>query len=128
MSGWLGSALVAAAVLVVVWGVLALLARTLPAGLLRDIAGFLPACVGLARRLWRDPDVPRSARLVLVLAALWVLSPIDLVPEFLPVVGLLDDVVVVALALRFLARRTPRDVVLRAWTGDPGLLERLSGP
>jgi uncharacterized membrane protein YkvA (DUF1232 family) len=50
-----------------------------------------------------------------------------LIPEFLPVIGPLDDVVVVALALRYAARRVPRSVLLEAWPGDPGLLERLIG-
>jgi uncharacterized membrane protein YkvA (DUF1232 family) len=58
---------------------------------------------------------------------LWCASPIDLVPEFLPVVGPLDDVVVVALALRYAARQTPRDVLVEAWPGDPGVLDRLLG-
>jgi uncharacterized membrane protein YkvA (DUF1232 family) len=60
-------------------------------------------------------------------AGLWVLSPIDLLPEFLPVIGPLDDVVVVALALRYAARRVPREVLLEAWPGEPRLLERLIG-
>jgi uncharacterized membrane protein YkvA (DUF1232 family) len=57
----------------------------------------------------------------------WVVSPIDLIPEFLPVIGPLDDIVVVALALRFAARRVPRDVILEAWPGDRLLIERLLG-
>jgi uncharacterized membrane protein YkvA (DUF1232 family) len=63
-----------------------------------------------------------------VVAALWVASPIDLVPEFLPVIGPLDDVVVVALALRYAARRVPRATLLAAWDGDPRVLDRLLGP
>jgi uncharacterized membrane protein YkvA (DUF1232 family) len=59
---------------------------------------------------------------------LWVLSPIDLFPEFLPVIGPLDDVVVVALALRYAGRSVPRDVLLEAWPGDPSLINRLLGP
>jgi uncharacterized membrane protein YkvA (DUF1232 family) len=119
--------LVAAVVLVASWGVLALLAARLPPGLLRDLAGFLPACVTAARRLRRDPRVPRRAKLAVVLAALWVLSPIDLIPEFLPVIGPLDDVVVVALALRYAARLVPPEVLAEAWPGDRRLLERLTG-
>ncbi len=63
----------------------------------------------------------------MLVAAVWVASPIDLIPEFLPVIGPLDDVVVVALALRFAARRVPREVVLEAWPGEPRLIERLLG-
>src|SRR5829696_6709287 len=80
-------------------GLLVVLAARLPAGLLKDLAGFLPACVTLARRLRADPRVPWQAKAAVVLAGLWVLSPVDLLPEFLPVIGPLDDVVVVALAL-----------------------------
>ena len=119
--------LIALAVLVVSWGVLVVLAARLPPGLLKDLAGFLPACVTLLRRLCRDPRVPASAKIALAVAALWVLSPIDLIPEFLPVIGPLDDVVVVALALRYAGRRVPRDVLLEAWPGDPRLLLQLLG-
>ena len=55
-------------------------------------------------------------------------SPIDLLPEFLPVIGPLDDVLVAALALRYAARYMPRSVLLDAWPADPRLLERLLGP
>jgi uncharacterized membrane protein YkvA (DUF1232 family) len=127
MVGWLRAVLVAAAVIVGLWGLLVVLAARLPAGLLKDLAGFLPACVTLARRLRADPGVPWQAKAAVVVAGLWVLSPIDLLPEFLPVIGPLDDVVVVALALRYAARRVPREVLLEAWPGDPRLLERMLG-
>ena len=109
------------------WLVLIAIAASLPPGLLRDLAGFLPACGTLVRRLRKDPRVPRSAKIAVVLAGLWVLSPLDLIPEFLPVIGPLDDVVVVALALRYAARRVPREVLIQAWPGDPELLGRLIG-
>jgi uncharacterized membrane protein YkvA (DUF1232 family) len=94
---------------------------------MKELAGFLPACVTMIRRLRKDPRVPRSAKVAVLVAMLWVLSPIDLIPEFLPVIGPLDDVVVVALALRYATRRVPRAVLLEAWPGDPRLLERLLG-
>ncbi len=118
-------AALAAAATVVSWAALAMLAARLPPGLLKEAAGFLPACVTLVRRLRADPRVPRRARIAVVLAGLWVLSPIDLLPEFLPVIGPLDDVVVVALALRYAARHVPGDVLRAAWPGDPRVLERL---
>jgi uncharacterized membrane protein YkvA (DUF1232 family) len=74
-----------------------------------------------------DPRVPRRAKLAVGFAALWVLSPIDLIPEFLPVIGPLDDIVVVALALRYAARRVPRDVLDEAWPGEQRILDRLVG-
>jgi uncharacterized membrane protein YkvA (DUF1232 family) len=117
--------LVAVTALVVSWTLLVLLARRLPPGILKDVAGFLPACVTVAGRLRRDSRVPRRAKVVVGLAGLWVLSPIDLVPEFLPVIGPLDDVVVVVLALRYAARQVPREVLFEAWPAEPRLLERL---
>jgi uncharacterized membrane protein YkvA (DUF1232 family) len=127
MVGWLRLILIAVAVMVALWGLLVVLAARLPSGLLKDLAGFLPACATLAHRLRADPRVPWQAKAAVVLAGLWVLSPIDLMPEFLPVIGPLDDVVVVALALRYAARRVPREVLVEAWPGEPRLLERLLG-
>ena len=109
------------------WAVLVVLAGRLPPGTLKEVAGFLPACVTLIRRLRRDPRVPRRAKVVVALAGLWVVSPIDLIPEFLPVIGPLDDALVVALALRYAARRVPREVLLAAWPADPATVERLIG-
>jgi hypothetical protein len=109
VTGWLRAVLVAGALMVSTWALLVLLARRLPPGLLRD------------------PRVPRRAKLVVALAGLWLLSPIDLLPEFLPVIGPLDDVLVVALALRYAARQVPREVLVAAWPGEPRLLERLVG-
>jgi len=61
------------------------------------------------------------ATMTAVVAGLWVLSPIDLIPGFLSVIGPLDDVVVVALALRYAARRVPPVVPFEAWPADPRL-------
>lgn len=120
-------AVVGVAVVLGSWALLVLLARRLPPGLPRELARFLPDAVVLVRRLRRDPRVPRRAKVAVVLAGLWVASPVDLIPEFLPVIGPLDDVVVVALALRYAGRRVPRQVLLEAWPGDPKLLLRLLG-
>jgi uncharacterized membrane protein YkvA (DUF1232 family) len=117
--------LVGLALLLTSWAVLVLLARRLPPGSLKDLVTVLPACATTARRLRKDPRVPRKAKLAVGFAGLWVLSPIDLIPEFLPVIGPLDDVVVVALALRYAARQVPREVLFEAWPAEPRLLERL---
>jgi uncharacterized membrane protein YkvA (DUF1232 family) len=114
-------------VLIVSWVVLAVLARRLPPGAARDLASALPACATAMRRLRRDPRVPRRAKIAVAFAALWVLSPIDLIPEFVPVIGPLDDVIVVALVLRYVARRVPREVLIAAWPAENHLLERLLG-
>jgi uncharacterized membrane protein YkvA (DUF1232 family) len=107
--------------------VMMLLAHRLPPGLLRQVAEFLPACVTAARRLRGHPDVPRRAKIALAVAIAWVISPIDLLPEFLPVIGPLDDVVAVVLLLRYAARSIPRETLLDAWPTDPALLLRLLG-
>jgi uncharacterized membrane protein YkvA (DUF1232 family) len=125
--GWLVALAVAAGCVVASWALLVLLARRLPPGILRDLAAFIPDCVTTVRRLRKDPRVPRRAKVAIVVAGLWVASPIDLIPEFLPVIGPLDDIVVVALALRYAGRQVPREVLLAAWPGDPRLLERLLG-
>lgn len=117
--------IIAGGVAIASWAVLLLLARRLPPGAAKDLATVLPACATTARRLRRDPRVPTRAKVAVAIAGLWVLSPIDLIPEFLPVIGPLDDVVVVALALRYAARSVPRDVLFEAWPAEPRLLERL---
>ena len=104
---WLRLLVIALAVVAVSWSVMIVLAKRLPPGLAKDLATVLPACVTTARRLRRDQRVPRRVKVALLIAAVWVLSPIDLIPEFLPVIGPLDDIVVVALALRYAARRVP---------------------
>jgi uncharacterized membrane protein YkvA (DUF1232 family) len=125
---WLVALAVAVGLMVAGWALLLLLARRLPPGPLRELARFIPDCVTTVRRLRGDPRVPRRAKLAVALAGLWLLNPVDLIPEFLPIIGPLDDVVVVALALRYAARQVPRQVLLDAWPGDPGLLQRLLGP
>jgi uncharacterized membrane protein YkvA (DUF1232 family) len=128
MRDWFIGLAVAAGLLVASWALLFLAARRLPPGILRDLAAFIPDCVTTVRRLRRDPRVPRRAKIAVIIAGLWVASPIDLIPEFIPVIGPLDDIVVVALALRYAGRQVPRDILFAAWPGQPRLLERLLGP
>jgi uncharacterized membrane protein YkvA (DUF1232 family) len=128
MPTWARWFVVGLVVLASSWTLLLFLARRLPSGALKELAGFLPNCLTMIRRLRRHPAVPRRAKVALAFAGLWVLSPIDLIPEFLPVIGPLDDVVVFALAMRYAARRVPRDVILGAWPGDPAVIRRLLGP
>lgn len=102
-----------------------LFAKRLPPGLLRDLLEFLPACVTTARTLRGESAVPRRAKVALLIAVLWVLSPIDLLPEFLPVIGPLDDVVAVVLLMRYAARSVPRDLIENAWPASPRILARM---
>ena len=117
--------LVAFGVLILSWVLLVVLARRLPPGAAKDLATVLPACATTVKRLRHDPRVPRRAKLAIVFAGLWVLSPIDLIPEFIPVIGPLDDVIVVALALRYAARHVPPEVIFEAWPAERRILERL---
>lgn len=127
MSSWLRATVIGVTMLLGSWALLVVLAARLPPGAVKELAGVLPNCVRTARTLWRHPAVPRNAKLAVGFAALWCISPIDLVPEFLPVIGPLDDVVVVGLALRYAARRIPREVLDEAWKGEPSTLDRLLG-
>jgi uncharacterized membrane protein YkvA (DUF1232 family) len=122
---WLRFVVVAVVVLVITWAVLALLARKLPPGAAKDLATVLPACITAARHLRRDPRVPRRAKIAIVVAIVWLISPIDLIPEFLPVIGPLDDVIVVALVFRYVARTVPREVLFEAWPAERRILTRL---
>ena len=122
----LRSVVVAVVVIAISWLVMIILAKRLPPGLAKDLATVLPACVTTARRLRKDPRVPRRVKLAVAFAGLWVLSPIDLIPEFLPVIGPLDDIVVVALALRYAARRIPPEALVDAWPAERRILDRLA--
>ena len=90
----------------------------------------LPDVVRLVRRLAADRELPRGVRVRLWVLLAYLLSPIDLVPDFLPVLGYADDVVVVALALRAVVRRAGGDALERHWPGTPAglsVVSRLTG-
>ena len=120
----------AAAALLAYAAVVALLALTGRRAAARAVAGFVPDCAVLFARLARDPDVPRARKLALVALAAYLASPIDLVPDFIPVAGQADDAVLVVLALRWLVRGAGTAAVERHWPGPDGslaLLLRLAG-
>src|SRR5690348_14106163 len=94
------------------------------------VARFVPDCAVLFARLLRDPDVPRRRKLLLAGTLLYLASPIDLVPDLIPIAGQLDDAIVVGLVLRAVVRGTGDDVLRRHWPGTQqslGLLLRLAG-
>jgi uncharacterized membrane protein YkvA (DUF1232 family) len=98
--------------------------------LARELITLLPNLLRLFRGLIGDPRVPRGSKALLVLGAVWLASPIDLIPEFVPGVGPIDDAVVAALVLRHLVKRAGPDVVRDHWQGDPrtiGLILRAAG-
>jgi uncharacterized membrane protein YkvA (DUF1232 family) len=81
------------------------------------LARFVPDCVVLVRRLLRDGRVPRRCRVALAALALYLVSPIDLVPDFVPVAGQLDDALLLAVVLRYLVRAAGSGVVREHWPG-----------
>lgn len=95
----------------------------------RAIARLIPDCVVLLRRVMRDPRTPRSSKVLLALVVGYLLLPIDLVPDVIPIAGQLDDAILVALALRRILRSTPADLLGEHWPGPPeslALLRRLA--
>jgi uncharacterized membrane protein YkvA (DUF1232 family) len=93
----------------------------------RELVGLVPNLAILFKGLLRDERVPRRSKVLLGFAALWIASPFDLIPEFIPVAGPLDDVIVAALVLRHLLRSAGSDVVRDHWRGDPAVLDRIMG-
>jgi uncharacterized membrane protein YkvA (DUF1232 family) len=87
--------------------------------------GDLAALGKLILRLARDPRVSRLDKLLLAGAAAYVVLPSDLIPDHLPVIGQLDDVLLVVLALHRLLERTDPEVLFEHWDGDPAMLEGL---
>jgi uncharacterized membrane protein YkvA (DUF1232 family) len=84
----------------------------------REVARFVPDCLVLFKRLLHDPRVPRRAKIALLLLIPYLALPFDLVPDFIPVAGQLDDAILVALAIRYVARTAGRDVVADLWPGS----------
>ena len=93
----------------------------------RELATLLPNLVLLFRGLLADARVPRAAKVWLAFAVAWCVSPIDLIPEFVPVAGPLDDAIIAAIVLRYVLRRTDRQVVSEHWRGDPRTLDLILG-
>jgi uncharacterized membrane protein YkvA (DUF1232 family) len=93
----------------------------------REVAAFLPNLIFLFRGLIKDPRVPRSSKALLLFGAAWIASPIDLIPEFVPFLGPLDDAVIAALILRRLMRTAGEEVMAEHWGGDPSTLQKLLG-
>ena len=124
MRGLLIGLAVAAAIWLLAVGLLWMFGRRLAA---KELATLLPHLVGLFRGLFRDPRVPRRTKVWLAVGLAWFVSPIDLVPEFVPVLGPLDDAVVAALVLRHVLRVAGPEVVGDHWRGSPSTLRWLLG-
>ncbi len=122
MSPWLVAALVVVGVYVVGLAALLLAGRGTDA---RAVARLVPDCLRLARRLARDPRVSRGRRLSLLALVAYLALPFDLVPDFIPVLGALDDVLLVILVLRGVARAAGPELIAEHWPGPPRGLELL---
>jgi uncharacterized membrane protein YkvA (DUF1232 family) len=97
---------------------------------MKDALRLLPDLLRLIRRLLADRSVAVGVRVRLALLLVYLASPIDLVPDFIPVIGYADDVVIVALVLRSVISRAGDDAVRRHWPGTPeglAVILRLAG-
>jgi uncharacterized membrane protein YkvA (DUF1232 family) len=92
---------------------------------LMQLARLVPLCLALLRDLLRDPEVPRHAKVAPLIAVGYLALPLDLIPDFLPGIGQLDDAVVVAWALRHVVASAGRPRVEQHWRGDPATLQRI---
>jgi uncharacterized membrane protein YkvA (DUF1232 family) len=99
-------------------------------GTARAAARFVPDCLVLFRRLLADPALPRRKKLLLAALVPYLAMPFDLVPDFIPVAGYLDDAVIVAFVLRHLLRGSDPKLIEKHWPGpEPSLrlILRLAG-
>lgn len=90
---------------------------------LKEYALIAPRLIKLVWRLARDPRVPARSKATLVLLGGYLVSPVDLIPDALPGIGQLDDLVLVAFALDQILNRVPEHIVKQHWDGDEDILE-----
>ena len=132
MNHWLSTALAVLGGLILLWlAALAALAIVRPRGnLLTEALRLLPDLLRLIPRLARDATLPRGVRVRLWLLLAYLAMPVDLVPDFIPVLGYADDAIAVAFVLRSVVRRSGPEALERHWPGTPdGLaaIRRLAG-
>jgi uncharacterized membrane protein YkvA (DUF1232 family) len=114
--------LAAACVLLVYGGLVVGLIVAGRGGVVRDVARFIPDCIVLVRGLLRDPRVPRRHKRLLGALVGYLVLPFDLVPDFIPVAGHVDDALVVFLALRVVLRGSGSELVREHWRGPESSL------
>ena len=84
----------------------------------RDLARFIPDCIVLFKRLLQDRRVPRRAKVAVALLVPYLALPFDIVPDFIPVAGQLDDAILVAAVIAYVVRKSGRHVVKELWPGS----------
>jgi uncharacterized membrane protein YkvA (DUF1232 family) len=84
----------------------------------RDVARFIPDCIVLFKRLLQDKRVPRGAKVAVALLVPYLALPFDIVPDFIPVAGQLDDAILVAAVIAYVVRKSGRHVVTELWPGS----------
>jgi uncharacterized membrane protein YkvA (DUF1232 family) len=117
MPWWYWSAVGVAALLIVYPGFVVWLVALGRREDARALATFIPDCVVLVTRLAREPRVPRRRKLLLLALVGYLLLPFDLVPDFIPVAGQLDDAIIVALVLRHFVRAGGEPLIRELWPG-----------
>lgn len=110
-----------------VWIAAVLLARYLPDGSVKSAISVLPSTLTIFQRLMRSRSVPLRARLILWVGLLYAVSPVTLIPDFVPVIGKVDNVLALVLALKWSSGMIPSQVLLEAWPGKPSQLRLLVG-
>jgi uncharacterized membrane protein YkvA (DUF1232 family) len=90
---------------------------------LKEYLLLLPRLAKLIWRLTRDPRVPARSKATLMMLGAYVMSPVDLIPDFIPGLGQLDDIVIAAFALDSILNRIPDHIVREHWDGDEDVLQ-----
>ena len=93
---------------------------------MKELLRALPNLARLLARLVADPMLPRAAKVALAAALLYLASPFDLIPDFIPIVGYVDDLLVAALVVDGVLNWVDRGLILRYWPGTPDSLERVA--
>jgi uncharacterized membrane protein YkvA (DUF1232 family) len=107
--------------LVLIWGILvAALWLTKPDDVdMKQAVRLLPDLLRLIKRLAADPDTPRGVRIRLAVLLAYLALPLDLIPDFVPVLGYADDAIIVALVLRSASRSAGPGALAKHWPGTP---------
>ena len=130
MTAWWWGLIALGALLLTYAGLVAVLVAVGRKAEARALARFIPDCIVLFRRLLSDPRVSRGRKLVLLALVAYLAMPFDLIPDFIPIAGQLDDAIIAGLVLRTVLRAAGTDVIHEHWPGpEPSLntILRLAG-